>query len=89
MNPVLWVLPGAVVGAAEFFLTKAISTRVLQGKTPILLLCGKLASYAAILLTIFFLLPRDGATWLGIGAGGGVLIVGLVFAFAALVKEKR
>lgn len=89
MNPVLWLLPGALVGAAEFFLTKVISGRVLQGKVPILLLCAKLASYAAILLPVFFLLPRGSAMWFGIGAGGGVLAAGLIFAMLALAKEKR
>ncbi len=89
MNPILWLLPGAICGAAEFFLTKVISGRVLQGKTPILLLVFKLVSYAAILVPVFFLLPRAGATWFGIGAGGGVLAAGSVFAVLTIVKEKR
>ena len=89
MNPVRWLLPGALVGAAEFFLTKAIAKRALQGQTPILLLVGKIASYAAILLPMFFLLGRDSAMWAGIGAGAGVLVCGIVLAVYTLVKEKR
>ena len=89
MNPVLWLLPGILVGAAEFFLTKVIAGRVLHGKVPILLLCGKLASYAAILLPVFFLLSHERAMWFGIGVGGGILAVGLVFAVVVLMQEKR
>ncbi len=89
MSPILWLLPGVLVGAGEFFLTKLIANRVLQGQTPILFMVGKLASYAAILLPVFFLLPHDKAMWFGIGAGGGVLVVGLIFAVITLIKEKR
>ena len=88
MHPFLWLLPGAVCGAAEFVLTKIIAGRVLQGKTPILLLVVKLASYAAILLPVFFLLANDKAMWFGIGAGAGILLAGFVLAVFAL-KEKR
>lgn len=89
MNPVLWLLPGVVFGAAEFFLTALIANRVLRAQTPMLLLVCKLASYAAILLPVFFLLRRDSAMWFGIGAGGGVLAAGLIVAVRTLVKEKR
>lgn len=89
MNPALWLFPGVLVGAAEFLFTKVIAGRVLQGKIPVLLLCVKLASYAAILLPVFFLLPPEKAMWFGIGTGGGILIAGLVFAVVTLVKEKR
>lgn len=89
MNPVLWLLPGVAFGAAEFFLTALIAKRVLQGQTPVLLLVCKLASYAAILLPVFFLLPHGSASRFGIGAGGGVLVFGIVFAVFTLVKEKR
>ena len=66
-----------------------VEKRMLQGEMPALLLIGKLASYAAILLPVFFLLPRGSAMWFGIGAGGGVLAAGLIFAMLALAKEKR
>ena len=89
MNPVLWILPGILAGAVESFLTKVLASRVLQGKVPVLLLCGKVVSYAAILVPVFFLLPRESAMWFGIGAGGGVLAAGLVFAVTTFVKEKR
>lgn len=89
MVPVLWLLPGILCGAGEFLLTSLIAKRVLQGQTPVLLLVGKLASYAAILLPVFFLLPRGSAMWFGIGAGGGVFVFGIVFAVYTLVKEKR
>ena len=89
MHSVLWILPGILCGAGEFVLTGIIARRVLQGRTPILLLVGKLASYAAILLPAFFLLPRESAMWFGIGAGGGVLAAGLILAVRTLVKEKR
>lgn len=89
MQPILWLLPGVVVGAGEFVLTGVIAKRVLQGQTPVLLLVCKFASYAAILLPVFFLLSRSGAMWFGIGMGGGVLAAGLVFAVSTLVKEKR
>lgn len=89
MLPVLWLLPGILCGAGEFFLTRIIAVRVLRGQTPVLLLVGKLASYAAILLPVFFLLPRDSAMWFGIGAGAGVLSFGMVLAVYTLVKEKR
>ncbi|MBQ7542976.1 MAG: hypothetical protein IJT44_11870 [Clostridia bacterium] len=89
MGPILWLLPGALFGAAEFFLTKVIAGRVLSGRTPILLLCAKLASYAAVLVPVFLLLPSAAAKWFGIGAGSGVLAVGTVCAVLAILKEKR
>ncbi len=70
-------------------MTGFIVKRMLQGEMPALLLIGKLASYAAILLPVFFLLPRDSAMWFGIGAGGGVLVFGIILAVYTLVKEKR
>ncbi len=89
MNPILWLLPGVLVGAAESVLTGAIAKRVLRGQMPVLLLVGKVASWAAILLSVFFLLSRSGAMWFGIGAGGGVLAAGLSISVYTLAKEKR
>ncbi len=91
MNKVvfIWLISGVLCGASEFLLTGFIVKRMLQGEMPALLLIGKLASYAAILLPVFFLLPRGSAMWFGIGAGGGVLVFGIILAVYTLVKEKR
>ena len=85
----IWLISGVLCGASEFLLTGFIVKRMLQGEMPALLLIGKLASYAAILLPVFFLLPRGSAMWFGIGAGGGVLVFGIILAVYTLVKEKR
>ena len=86
---IIWLLSGVLCGASEFLLTRIIVKRSLQGQMPMLLLVGKLASYAAILLPVFLLLPRDSAMWFGIGAGSGVLVSGLILAVYTLVKGKE
>ena len=89
MSPILWLLPGALFGAAEFFMTKVIAGRVLSGKTPVLLLFLKLASYAAVLVPVFLLLSSAAAKQFGIGAGSGVLAFGVIYSVFMILKEKR
>ena len=89
MNPLLWLLPGFVFGAAEFFFTKATVSRVLAGKLPVVWVIVKILSYAAVLVPVFLLLPRESAIRFGIGAGGGLLLAGLIVFAYAILREKR
>lgn len=86
---VLFLLPGIVFGAAEFYLTKVIADRALGGRTPLLLVVLKLASYAAVLVPVFLLLSRENSLWFGIGAGGGVLLGGVAIFAILKLREKR
>lgn len=83
------MLLGTLLGAAEFFLTKAITQRAMSGRTPALLLVLKLASYAATLLPVFFLTERAFAIRFGIGVGAGMLGTGLIVSIYTILREKR
>ena len=89
MLHVLWLLPGFLFGAAEFFLTRSIVRRVTDGHPIALRVVLKILSYAAVLLPVFFLLPQKHALWFGIGAGAGLPIVGVVVCVRDLKREKR
>lgn len=85
----LALLLGVLFGAAEFFWTKAITDKAMAGKPPIVWTIAKLASYAAVLLPVFFLVPRAFAVRFGIGAGAGVLAAGLILFAYKVISEKR
>ena len=85
----LGLLLGAVFGAAEFFVTKAMTDKAMAGKVPVVWVLVKIASYAAVLLPVFFLAQRDFAVRFGIGAGAGLLAAGLLFFAYKVILEKR
>lgn len=89
MKTILWLLPGLVFGAAEFFLTKAVADRTLRGKLPAAQIVLKIISYAAVLVPVFLLLPREKSIWFGVGAGGGILLGCLVFFVSMILRKKR
>ena len=85
----LGLLLGVLFGAAEFFLTKWVVQRAGAGKLPVLPLLAKLVSYAAVLIPVFLLTPSYFAIRFGIGAGAGVLGVGLIVFLNNHLREKR
>ena len=85
----LGLLLGVALGAAEFFLTKAIVSRAMAGKAPVVLLLLKLASYAATLLPVFFCTERAFAIRFGIGVGAGMLGTGLIVSVCSILRETR
>ena len=89
MHALFFLFPGLVFGAAEFFLTKAITDRVTGGKLPALLIVLKIVSYAAVLVPVFLLLAREKSIWFGVGAGGGVLLGGLGYFVFTILQKKR
>ena len=85
----LALLPGAVFGAAEMWLTKVIVERATAGKSPVVWVVAKVVSYTAVLLPIFLLLPRTTAIWFGVGVGAGLPLCALVLTACRLFREKR
>ena len=81
----LALLLGVLFGAAELWLTKATVDRAMAGKMPVLWIVAKVVSYAAVLLPVFFLLPRAFAIWFGVGVGAGLPVCALsLFAWRSI-----
>ena len=76
MTKLLGVLPGIVFGAAEFFLTKAMTDRVMAGKPPAGFVIGKIVSYAAVLLPVTKLGVHDLVRLLIMVPAGAAIYVG-------------
>ena len=85
----LALLLGLAFGAAELRLTKAIVDRATAGKTPVAWVVVKVLSYAAVLLPVFWLLPRPVAVWFGAGVGAGLPLCALSLFTWRHVREKR
>lgn len=85
----LFLLPGLLFGAAEFFLTKATADRILTQKPFAVPLTAKLITYAAVVLPV--VLCPDVA-WLvpfGIGLGLGMVGSAFVYVLFRTFKGKR
>lgn len=85
----LLILPGVLLGAGEFFLTRVISVRVLNGGKFLPLLLLKLLSYAGIFTLIFFLVKAGMVISFAAGLGGGILASALLYSIYTILKEKR
>ena len=85
----VFLLPGLVFGAAEFFLLRAIINRAMDGRSFLVALMIKLISYAAILVPVFMIRNTLYTVYFGIGAGAGLIVAGLVWFLRYTLKEKR
>lgn len=86
---ILFALLGVLLGFAEFFLTKAISVRALNGKKFLPILGLKMLSYGVILLVAYLLWKHGYTIVYGVGLGAGVLASALLYFIYNIIKEKR
>ena len=90
MSKFLFLIPGIAFGVAEFFLLRAIISRAMSGRSFLIALIVKILSYAAILVPVLLIRNTDYTVYFGIGAGAGLLAVGLIwFIRYSLKQEKR
>lgn len=90
MTKFVFLLPGIIFGVAEFFLLKTIASRATNGRNFLIALIVKFLSYVAILVPVLMFRNTTYTIYFGIGAGAGLLVVGLAwFIRYSLKKEER